>query len=180
MSENGTDTDFSRDKFIFEIMVNRYNELERKTNIIDSKSSNMIAVIGTLLTIQGSIYTFLLSWFINQKQYTLFCILILVLIMITLGYYTYSMKLFIDSYSFKQFKGFPNSNRLIEYIKQGCDEHEILGKSIGSIAKSNQKNHMLNQHKVKKAKEGFEFFKIAGIFSISFVFLFTLGILILN
>lgn len=148
MSKN--DNTLKRDKFIFEILINRYRELERKTNIIDSKISNMIAVIGTLLTIQGSLYTFLLAWFMNQKEYLLINILFLILIIITLGYYAYSMKLFVNAYSFKQYYGFPNSNRLIEYINFNCNEHEILGRVIGNIAESNEKNHETNQKKVKK------------------------------
>jgi hypothetical protein len=57
------DSIFKRDKFLLDMMIHAYEEDERRNTLVDSKNSQMIACIGVMLTIQGSLFTYLLSHF---------------------------------------------------------------------------------------------------------------------
>ena len=97
--DESEDSIFKRDKFLLDMMIHAYEEDERRNTLVDSKNSQMIACIGVMLTIQGSLFTYLLSQFFNINLLSI-NIILSVLALISLGYYIYSMKIFIDAYSF--------------------------------------------------------------------------------
>lgn len=175
---------FNRDMFALNLLIKRYEEQERKIGMIDTKISNMIAVIGTLLTIQTSIFTFLLSKFIENGMTIvkiIFFILILILVCVLLGYYVYSMKKFIDAYFFRKFKAMPNHVRLIERVTiENNTHHELIGSLICSVGDAIEHNKNEIHNKVDSAKKGFMLFESAALFSISFVLLFLIIVLILS
>lgn len=176
------DAIFNRDKFALNLLIKRYEEQERKVSIVDDKISKMIAIIGVLLSVQGSIFTFLLSWFMKNNVCLLdiiFFVLFLTLVGIILGFYALSMKKFIDSYYFKKFKAFPNAGELISLIdNEEYSEYDLTCELIGTVADIIEYNTKEIKRKVATAKEGFVYFENAGIFSISFVLLFSIIIVV--
>ena len=105
--DNEDDSVLKRDKFILDMLIHAYEEDERRNTLVDSKNSQMIAILGVMLTIQGSLFTFLLSNFITINSPAINVILS-VLTLVSLGNYIYSMKIFIEAYYFKTFKSIPN------------------------------------------------------------------------
>ncbi len=95
--DESEDSIFKRDKFLLDMMIHAYEEDERRNTLVDSKNSQMIACIGVMLTIQGSLFTYLLSQFFKINLLSI-NIILSVLALISLGYYIYSMKIFIDAY----------------------------------------------------------------------------------
>ena len=65
--DESEDSIFKRDKFLLDMMIHAYEEDERRNTLVDSKNSQMIACIGVMLTIQGSLFTYLLSQFFKIK-----------------------------------------------------------------------------------------------------------------
>lgn len=115
--DESEDSIFKRDKFLLNMMIHAYEEDERRNTLVDSNNSQMIACIGVMLTIQGSLFTYLLSQFFKINLLSI-NIILSVLALISLGYYIYSMKIFIDAYSFKTFKSVPNHEYLIISAKK--------------------------------------------------------------
>lgn len=89
--DESEDSIFKRDKFLLDMMIHAYEEDERRNTLVDSKNSQMIACIGVMLTIQGSLFTYLLSQFFKINLLSI-NIILSVLALISLGYYIYSMK----------------------------------------------------------------------------------------
>ena len=176
---NNTDSIFNRDKFLLDMMIHAYEEDERRNRLVDSKNSQMIAILGVMLTIQGSLFTFLLSNF-AKINFPVMNIILSVLTLISLGYYVYSMKIFIDAYYFKIFKSIPNHDYLIDSAKKNVPEHNIVGELIGSFGDAIKYNKEVISGKVTTAKEGFEYFKKGGLSTLLFVLVFLLSILTFN
>ena len=177
--QNNEDSIFQRDKFILDMMIHAYEEDERRNTLIDSKNSQMIAILGVMLTIQGSLFTFLLSNFTTLNSSAMNVILS-VLALISLGYYVYSMKIFIDAYYFKTFKSIPNHDYLINSAKKNVHEHNIVGDLIGTFGSAIKFNKEVISGKVDTAKDGFAYFKKGGISTVLFVLVFLLSMLSLS
>lgn len=177
--ENDDDSIFKRDKFILDMMIHAYEEDERRNTLVDSKNSQMIAILGVMLTIQSSLFTFLLSNFAEINS-PVMNVILSVLTLVSLVYYVYSMKIFIDAYYFKKFKSIPNHDYLINSAKKKVPEHNIVGDLIGSFGSAIKYNKDVISGKVTTAKEGFEYFKKGGLSTILFIFVFLLSMLALN
>lgn len=176
--DNEDDSVLKRDKFILDMLIHAYEEDERRNTLVDSKNSQMIAILGVMLTIQGSLFTFLLSNFITINSPAINVILS-VLTLVSLGNYIYSMKIFIDAYYFKTFKSIPNHEYLINSAKHNVHEHNIVGDLIGSFGDAIKFNKEVISGKVSTAKEGFKYFKKGGLSTLLFVLVFLLSMLIL-
>lgn len=168
---------FQRDKFILDMLIHAYEEDERRNTLVDSKNSQMIAILGVMFTIQGSFFMSLFSNFSNIKC-TCIIIILCVLALGSLGLYVYSMKLFIDAYYFKTFKSIPNHKYLINAAKNNTHEHNILGDLIGSFADAIEVNKNVISGKVSTSKEGFDYFKKGSFCTILFIFVFLLSKLV--
>lgn len=179
LNSEDDDSIFNRDKFILDMMIHAYEEDERRNTLVDSKNSQMIAILGVMLTIQGSLFTFLLSNFAKINS-PVMNVILSVLTLVSLGYYVYSMKIFIDAYTFKTFKSIPNYEYLINSAKKKVPEHNIIGDLIGSFGSAIKHNKEVISGKVNTAKEGFEYFKKGGLLTILFVFVFLLSMLSLK
>lgn len=179
LNSEDDDSIFNRDKFILDMMIHAYEEDERRNTLVDSKNSQMIAILGVMLTIQGSLFTFLLSNFAKINS-PVMNVILSVLTLVSLGYYVYSMKIFIDAYTFKTFKSIPNYEYLINSAKKKVPEHNIIGDLIGSFGSAIKHNKEVISGKVNTAKEGFEYFKKGGLLTILFVLVFLLSMLSLK
>ena len=174
--QNNDDPIFQRDKFILDMMIHAYEEDERRNTLVDSKNSQMIAILGVMLTIQGSLFTFLLSNFATIN-FPVMNVILSVLALVSLGYYVYSMKIFVDAYYFKTFKSIPNHEYLIKSAKENVHEHNIVGDLIGSFGDAINYNKEVIFGKVNTAKEGFKYFKKGGLCTVLFVLVFLLSML---
>lgn len=151
--DESEDSIFKRDKFLLDMMIHAYEEDERRNTLVDSKNSQMIACIGVMLTIQGSLFTYLLSQFFKINLLSI-NIILSVLALISLGYYIYSMKIFIDAYSFKTFKSVPNHEYLINSAKKNSHEHNIVADLLGTFCGAIKYNKDVILNKINISKEG--------------------------
>lgn len=169
--DESEDSIFKRDKFLLDMMIHAYEEDERRNTLVDSKNSQMIACIGVMLTIQGSLFTYLLSQFFKINLLSI-NIILSVLALISLGYYIYSMKIFIDAYSFKTFKSVPNHEYLINSAKKNSHEHNIVADLLGTFCDAIKYNKDVILNKINISKEGFKYFKKGGLTTVLFILVF--------
>ena len=160
--DESEDSIFKRDKFLLDMMIHAYEEDERR---------QMIACIGVMLTIQGSLFTYLLSQFFKINLLSI-NIILSVLALISLGYYIYSMKIFIDAYSFKTFKSVPNHEYLINSAKKNSHEHNIVADLLGTFCGASKYNKDVILNIINISKEGFNYFKKGGLTNVLFIFVF--------
>jgi len=174
--DESEDSIFKRDKFLLDMMIHAYEEDERRNTLVDSKNSQMIACIGVMLTIQGSLFTYLLSQFFKINLLSI-NIILSVLALISLGYYIYSMKIFIDAYSFKTFKSVPNHEYLINSAKKNSHEHNIVADLLGTFCDAIKYNKDVILNKINISKEGFKYFKKGGLTTVLFILVFLFSML---
>lgn len=174
--DESEDSIFKRDKFLLDMMIHAYEEDERRNTLVDSKNSQMIACIGVMLTIQGSLFTYLLSQFFKINLLSI-NIILSVLALISLGYYIYSMKIFIDAYSFKTFKSVPNHEYLIISAKKNSHEHNIVADLLGTFCDAIKYNKDVILNKINISKEGFKYFKKGGLTTVLFILVFLFSML---
>ena len=122
------------------------------------------------------LFTFLLSNFATIN-FPVMNVILSVLALVSLGYYVYSMKIFVDAYYFKTFKSIPNHEYLIKSAKENVHEHNIVGDLIGSFGDAINYNKEVIFGKVNTAKEGFKYFKKGGLCTVLFVLVFLLSML---
>ena len=77
---------FNRDKFLLEMSMHVYDESEKTFENLDLKISTMIASLGTLMTIQGSIFIYLLTEFIRNNSIYINISLVIVMLISLLSY----------------------------------------------------------------------------------------------
>lgn len=174
--DESEDSIFKRDKFLLDMMIHAYEEDERRNTLVDSKNSQMIACIGVMLTIQGSLFTYLSSQFFKINLLSI-NIILSVLALISLGYYIYSMKIFIDAYSFKTFKSVPNHEYLINSTKKNSHEHNIVADLLGTFCGAIKYNKDVILNKINISKEGFKYFKKGGLTTVLFILVFLFSML---
>lgn len=174
--DESEDSIFKRDKFLLDMMIHAYEEDERRNTLVDSKNSQMIACIGVMLTIQGSLFTYLLSQFFKINLLSI-NIILSVLALISLGYYIYSMKIFIDAYYFKTFKSVPNHEYLINSAKKNSHEHNIVADLLGTFCGAIKYNKDVILNKINISKEGFKYFKKGGLTTVLFILVFLFSML---
>ena len=166
--DESEDSIFKRDKFLLDMMIHAYEEDERRNTLVDSKNSQMIACIGVMLTIQGSLFTYLLSQFFKINLLSI-NIILSVLALISLGYYIYSMKIFIESV--------PNHEYLINSAKKNSHEHNIVADLLGTFCGAIKYNKDVILNKINISKEGFKYFKKGGLTTVLFILVFLFSML---
>lgn len=116
-SSSCDDEKLKTDKLLLELMVHAYEEDERRNELIDTKNSQMIILTGAMLTLQSTLFSeLLIKEIFNNSGIPSCCKLLLVIVMIiSIGLYFYSMYKFINAYTFKsKFESTPNPVRLLE------------------------------------------------------------------
>ncbi|MCQ2738584.1 MAG: hypothetical protein MJ224_08265 [archaeon] len=80
-----------------DLALHRYDEDERRNQLVDSKNSSFIAFLGVMLTIQSTLISYIIT-FINGKLTLEVIILVIVFVgslicyAISLGYFVSSLK----------------------------------------------------------------------------------------
>lgn len=166
------DETLKRDKEILTHIQHRYDEEERRFQTVDSKISSMIAVLIMIFTIQGSLFTNILS---NMDKLN---ISILVLFIISLVLYLVSIGFFIKAHYFKKFSATPKPSFLMNEGANDESEHTIVKDMIALYGDCVNENEEIIENKTSIAKKGFNFLIYGGCLSFIFFvcFLFELFI----
>ena len=166
------DETLKRDKEILTHIQHRYDEEERRFQTVDSKISSMIAVLIMIFTIQGSLFTNILS---NMDKLN---ISILVLFIISLVLYLVSIGFFIKAHYFKKFSATPKPSFLMDEGANDESEHTIIKDMIALYGDCVKENEETIENKTNIAKKGFAFLIFGGCLSFIFFvcFLFELFI----
>jgi hypothetical protein len=135
-SKDVSEVEKQRNKLIYEIIVNRYDQEWKRTNDLDSKASNVTGFAGLLATLTAGI-----TGFMPQANYEwLFLIpLTLLIISASLGLWAY----WITSFQVV------NPETLIKEYKDRT-ETEVLIAFTTTTSKHTLHNYSLNQRKVRR------------------------------
>lgn len=166
------DKTLKRDKIILTHIQHRYDEEERRFQTVDSKISSMIAVLIMIFTIQGSLFTNILS---NMDKIN---ICLIVLFSISLVLYLISIGFFIYAHYFEKFSATPSISFLMKKGENDESEHDIVKNMIGLYGSCVDENYEIIENKTSIAKKGFLFLICGGCLSFIFFicFLFELFI----
>lgn len=159
-------------KILLELALHRYDEVNRRNEIIDSKSKSMIAFIGVMLTIEFSAIPALINIF-NKTPITNGVRILLFLGIASICCYLLSIAYFISAVNPQ--KKFEEAPVMDELISSGNDElDELVAKNIVSLKKCVDKNNNLIENKARKSKIGFDFLKYGVILTVILIILFIL------
>ncbi|MDR3063819.1 MAG: hypothetical protein LBU40_06770, partial [Methanobrevibacter sp.] len=104
----------SKLKGISEYMLIVYKEVNQNNSEIDSKSNNMIVLLGIMIILQSTI---IFSSSISFNN---------IIILLSVLFYLIALVLFIYSYYLKKFNVAPNNNQLIDYGKDDAVSSEQM------------------------------------------------------
>ena len=147
-------------KILLELALHRYDEVNKRNDIIDNKSKSMIAFIGVMLTIEFSAIPTILNTLnktpLNSKR------ALLILGIASTCCYLIAIIYFISAVNpLKEFKEAPSMKELVSSGKN--DElNEIVAKNIKSLKKSTENNHETIECKARRSKNGFDFLRSDG------------------
>ena len=161
-----------RDKEILTHIQHRYDEEERRFQTVDSKISSMIAVLIMIFTIQGSLFTNILS---NMDKIN---ICLIVLFIISLVLYLISIGFFIKAHYFKKFSATPKPSFLMDEGAKEESEHTIVKDMIALYGDCVDDNEETIEDKTSIAKKGFYFLVYGGCLSFIFIVCFLLYVFI--
>ena len=164
-----------RDKFLLDLMIHRYDEDVRRNELIDSKNSQMIVVIGVMVTLQSTFFIHLLveKILINGDVDLSWKIMLSIVMVLSLILYVVTMYIFIKAYAFSdEFSFVPKSSFLINKAKSGENEFDIQKVILANFNKAIESNEKIIEKKADKGELGFRFFKISCGSTILFLVLF--------
>lgn len=161
-----------RDREILTHIQHRYDEEERRFQTVDSKISSMIAVLIMIFTIQGSLFTNILS---NIGKLD---ICLIVLFIVSLLLYLISIGFFIKAHYFKNFSATPKPSFLMEEGANDESEHTIVKDMIALYGDCVDENYETMENKTNIAKKGFAFLIFGGCLSFIFFVCFLLVVFI--
>lgn len=165
--------DLKKDELLLRLAFHRYEEEEKRNQLIDSKNKSFVAFLGVMLTLQSTIapkiielYCFV-PWYIVSILLFLFASS-LVFYGISLGFFT-STLVFIN-----KFQAAPKIISLIDFGKGGTDCEFIIQNTIVSLNQCVLDNDELLKEKSKKGNWGLNFIIIGVIFTIIFIIFYLL------
>ena len=129
----------SRDKLIYEIIVDRFDQEWKRTNDLDSKASNVMGFAGLLATLSGGI-TAGITELLPQMQYK--CLFVIPLIVFVL-----SAVFGLLAYWLTSFSAIDPDAMIREYAHR--TETEVLRTFVATTSILTMHNFQRNQRKVK-------------------------------
>lgn len=159
-------------KILLELALHRYDEVNKRNDIIDSKSKSMIAFIGVMLTIEFSAIPTILNALnktpLNGKR------TLLILGIASTCCYLIAILYFISAVNpIKKFEEAPKMDELISSGKN--DEFKVIvAKNIISLKECVEKNNKTIEFKARRSKNGFDFLKYGVFLTVTFIILFIL------
>lgn len=164
-----------RDKFLLDMMIHRYDEDVQRNELIDSKNSQMIVVIGVMVTLQSTFFIHLLveKILVNVHVDLSWKIFLSVVMVLSLILYVITMYIFIKAYAFDdEFSFVPKSSFLINKAKSSENEFDIQKVILANFNKAIESNEKIIEKKTDRGELGFRFFKISCGCTILFLVLF--------
>ena len=122
------DQNFERDKFLLDMMIHKYDEDVQRNELIDSKNSQMIVILGVMITLQSTFFIQLLvdKILLNCHVVLSWKIFLSIIMVISLVLYIMALYFFIGAYAFcDEFSFAPKSSFLIKKAKSDEDEFNI-------------------------------------------------------
>jgi len=156
VNEMSVEEEQKRDKLIYEIIVDRYDQEWRRTNDLDSKASNVTGFAGLLATLTAGI-----TEFFPQAHYEW-------LFLIPLTFFIVSAILGIWAYWITDFEAI-NPNALIQAYANRT-KTEVLRAYTGTTSKHTMRNYSLNQRKARRIYGAF----ILLVLAIGLFFVFSI------
>ena len=159
-------------KILLELALHRYDEVNKRNEIIDDKSKSMIAFIGVMLTIEFSAIPNIIKT-LNETTPNGGRTLLFLGIASTCCYLI-AIFYFISAVNpIKKFEEAPVMDELVSSGKK--DElDEIVAKNVISLKECVEKNHNTIEGKSQKSKNGFDFLKYGVLLTVMFIILFIL------
>lgn len=159
-------------KTLLELALHRYGEVNKRNDIIDSKSKSMIAFIGVMLTIEFTAMPNILNTInktpLNGKR------ALLLLGITSTCCYLIAILYFISAVNpIKKFEEAPKMDELI-FSGENDELDEIAAKNIMSLKECVEENNKTIEFKAQKSKNGFDFLKYGVFLTVTFIILFIL------
>ncbi len=160
--------DLKKDELLLELAFHRYEEEERRNQLIDSKNQSFVAFLGVMFTIQITMVSNFHSMFenidSNKINFLLVCFIIsIICYFISLIFFS-STLMFTD-----KFKSAPSINKIIKFGKSEEDCDFIIGNTGVSLKDSIDNNKKILDFKASQGNFGFLFINIGLFFTILFI-----------
>lgn len=168
--------DMDREQSLLDLMIMAYHNEDKRFELIDNKSSTLIAFISAMFTFQATTGTYIIAIFLNNAEWTCIEYLIVLLFISSLICYSVAVFSFIKSYQVRKFQSVPSPEKLIVYGKENWSHGKIIVMTQGNMKNAIEHNKEVLQDKIKYMKHGFTFMKS----SIILTFLFITLILIIK
>ena len=160
-------------KILLELALHRYDEVNRRNELIDDKNKSMIAFIGVMLTIEFSTMPTFIN-ILNKTPIKNGARALLFLGIMSTCCYLISIIYFILAVNPEN--KFEESPLLNELITSGKNDklEEIVAKNIVNLKKCVDTNNDLIENKARKSEKGFDFLKYGIILTVILIILFIL------
>lgn len=161
-------------KLLLDLSLHRYEEEERRNELIDNKNQSLVAFLGVMLTIQCTLLPNIVDLYeVISIQHLIFLILFFSGSIIS---YCVSILFFVNALTYGEFKSAPSISTLIKFGKDDNKniEDNIIPNTIISLNDAIAHNNNLLIKKTNKGKFGF-ISLIIGIFcTLIFIILFLI------
>lgn len=160
--------DLKKDELLLKLAFHRYEEEERRNQLIDSKNQSFVAFLGVMFTIQITMVSNFHSMFENinscKIDFLLMCFIIsIICYFISLIFFS-STLMFTD-----KFKSAPSINKIIKFGKSEEDCDFIIGNTGVSLEDSIENNKKILDFKASQGNFGFLFISIGVFFTVLFI-----------
>ena len=177
--KNNTNTPIMRDKFLADLMFRVYDEDERRNELIDTKNSQMIIFIGSILTLQSTLFISpVVEYVILNNAIDWYCkIIVYFLLIVSFISYLIAIHYFIEAYVFSdKFQSSPSPKGLLDYAKDDVSLFNVQAEVIATLKETIDENDKIINKKIIKGKKGFKWLQKACLTTFIFVLLFLLFI----
>lgn len=179
MGDDEDQKTIERDKLLLDLMIHAYDEDVARNELVDTKNSQMIVLVGVMLTLQATLFTDLL---VNQllNNEICFCAKLILsgIILLSFIFYGLSLYYYIEAYAFsKKFNSSPTPKILRGYADKDCPKFWVQRELLLTIGKVIDDNYIVIDDKVETGRKGFKWLKIACFTTFIFIFLFLIFVL---
>lgn len=179
LKNNDEDISVKRDKLLLDLMFRVYDEDERRNELIDTKNSQMIIFIGSLLTLQSTLFIGpVVEYVILNNAIVWYCkVIVFCFLFVSFILYLIAIHYFIKAYVFSdEFQSSPAPKGLLDYAEGNVSLFDVQGEVIATLKETIDENEEVINKKIKKGKKGFKWLQKAGFTTLIFVLLFLLFI----
>ena len=180
MSDNVDQETIDRDKLLLDLMIHAYDEDVARNELVDSKNSQMIVLVGVMLTLQATLFTDLLVNHLLLNNDIWFCAKLILSGIILSSFILYGLSLYhyIEAYAFsKKFNSSPTPKILRRYADKDCPKFWVQREMLLTIGKVVDDNYIVIEDKVETGRKGFKWLKIACFTTFIFIFSFLTFVL---